>query len=108
VLDQGFRTEHGHHHPDYLSDAVEKIAKREPTDTLVPIGIPAARGSCRRKKTRSWLWVSSPWTFKEGANSGGPLAFPGRWNRSHHESKGRKGRVSNRRVRRGQKKNPPG
>jgi len=22
---------YGHHHPDYLSDAVEKIAKREPT-----------------------------------------------------------------------------
>ena len=36
----------------------------------------------------------SPWTFKDGANGGGPLDFPSRRNRSHLETSGRRGRAS--------------
>jgi hypothetical protein len=36
----------------------------------------------------------TPWTFKDGANGGGPLDFPGRLNRSHLETSCRRGRAS--------------
>jgi hypothetical protein len=36
----------------------------------------------------------TPWTFKDGANGGGPLDFSGRRNRSHLETCGRTGRAS--------------
>jgi hypothetical protein len=32
--------------------------------------------------------VSSPWTFKDGANGGGPLDLSSRWNRSHQGETG--------------------
>jgi hypothetical protein len=37
---------------------------------------------------------SSLWTFKDGANGGGPLDFPGRRNRSHLETISPRGRAS--------------
>src|SRR5712671_3238702 len=67
-------------------------------NTVVPIAIRTTLGSCLaiRQITENpeLLWVSSPWTFKDGANSGGPLDFPGRRNRSHLETSGRRGRAS--------------
>ena len=69
-------------------------------NTVVPTTIRTTLGSClaiegvKSPKTRSCYEHHPPWTFKDGANGGGPRGFPGRRNRSHLETSGRRGRAS--------------
>jgi len=80
----------------------------------VPIAIRTTSGSClategvKSTRNRSCYEHYPRWTFKDGAKGGGPLDLPGRRNRSHLETSGRKGRAGRSPGLTSAKEKPPG